>query len=164
MKKAGGEVPKDRVIDGHDIWDVLTGTPGARSPYDALYYYKRIGNAAEIEGMRQGDWKLRIPLKVNHDRALGMGLTDYVFTSHVFDEEGHLPPMQDRLRNHVGRNQRSSQAAAARETVALYNLKSDPAERYNLAEHYPDRVEAMTRQMRSFDEELRLNSRPIGEL
>ena len=44
------EVPKDRVIDGRDITDILLAKPGANSPHDVLFY--------EIEGVRKGRWKL----------------------------------------------------------------------------------------------------------
>ena len=35
---AGAELPKDRVIDGADIWDVMAGK-AKLSPHDVLYYY-----------------------------------------------------------------------------------------------------------------------------
>ena len=47
---AGAQAPKDRIIDGKDISDVLLGKPGAKSPHDVLYY--------EIDAVRQGKWKL----------------------------------------------------------------------------------------------------------
>jgi len=49
-KLAGAAVPTDRVIDGHDISDILLGKPEAKSPHDLLYY--------ESDGIRQGKWKL----------------------------------------------------------------------------------------------------------
>jgi len=49
-KLAGAEVPKDRVIDGMDISDVLLAKPDAKSPHEVLYY--------EIQGVRKGKWKL----------------------------------------------------------------------------------------------------------
>jgi arylsulfatase A len=50
----GGEVPRDRVIDGKDIWPLMAGKPGARSPHQAYYYYR--GN--KLEAVRSGNWKL----------------------------------------------------------------------------------------------------------
>ena len=49
-KLAGAKVPTDRIIDGHDISDMLLGKEGAKSPHDVLYY--------ENDGIRQGKWKL----------------------------------------------------------------------------------------------------------
>ena len=49
-KLAGQPIPQDRVIDGHDIGDILWGKVGAKSPHNYHYYEK--------DGIRQGKWKL----------------------------------------------------------------------------------------------------------
>jgi arylsulfatase A len=51
---AGGRLPADRKLDGHDIWPVLAGTPGAGSGYEAFYYYRGF----KLEAVRSGPWKL----------------------------------------------------------------------------------------------------------
>ena len=51
---AGGKPPTDRIIDGHDIWPLLSGQPGATSPYDAFYYY----HLDQLQAVRSGKWKL----------------------------------------------------------------------------------------------------------
>jgi arylsulfatase A len=48
--------------------------------------------------------------------------------------------------------------------VELYNLEDDLAESINLAERYPDRVEAMREAMMAFDEALKASSRPAGSI
>ncbi len=53
-KLAGATVPEDRIIDGRDIWPLLSGQPGAKSPHEALFYYR--GNA--LQAVRSGRWKL----------------------------------------------------------------------------------------------------------
>ena len=55
---AGTTEPKDRVIDGHDIWPMITGEQGARSEKDktGFYYY---GNGSRLQAVRLGKWKLR---------------------------------------------------------------------------------------------------------
>jgi arylsulfatase A-like enzyme len=53
-KLVGAKVPSDRVIDGQDIWSVLTAK--AASPHEAFFYYK--GN--ELKAVRSGKWKLHI--------------------------------------------------------------------------------------------------------
>ncbi|QDU63649.1 Arylsulfatase [Planctomycetes bacterium Pan216] len=55
---AGGKEPQDRVIDGHDITALIEGKPGAKSPYEAFYYY----NADQLQAVRSGPWKLFLPL------------------------------------------------------------------------------------------------------
>lgn len=52
---AGAKVPTDRVIDGRDIRPLMFGTPGAKSPHEAFFYYR--GN--NLEAVRTGRWKLR---------------------------------------------------------------------------------------------------------
>ena len=52
---AGGEVPGDRIIDGHDITPLLKGEAGAKSPWQHYFYY--FGN--ELHAVRSGRWKFR---------------------------------------------------------------------------------------------------------
>jgi len=51
---AGGHAPTDRVIDGKDIWPLMTGKPDAKSPHEAYYYYR----GKRLEAIRRGSWKL----------------------------------------------------------------------------------------------------------
>lgn len=53
---AGGEAPTDRIIDGKDILSLMKGEAGAKSPYDAFYYY--YGN--RLQAVRSGPWKLKL--------------------------------------------------------------------------------------------------------
>jgi arylsulfatase A len=56
-KLAGGETPQDRIIDGRDVWPLLSGQPGAKTPHEAFYYYWNLG----LEAVRSGPWKLHLP-------------------------------------------------------------------------------------------------------
>lgn len=58
-KLAGSEGPKDRIIDGHDIWPLLSGQKDAKSPWGHFYYYWDYG----LDGVRVGQWKLVFPHK-----------------------------------------------------------------------------------------------------
>ena len=53
-KLAGAEVPTDRVIDGKDIWPVLT--QGASTPHEAFFYHR----TKNLHAVRSGNWKLHI--------------------------------------------------------------------------------------------------------
>jgi arylsulfatase A len=53
---AGAELPKHK-IDGLDIWPLLSGEPGAKSPHEALYFYWDRG----LQAVRSGKWKLHFP-------------------------------------------------------------------------------------------------------
>ncbi len=65
VKLAGGTVPTDRKIDGGDIWPLLSGQPGAKSPHDVFYYYRGL----RLEGIRSGPWKLRFARRRGEDRT-----------------------------------------------------------------------------------------------
>jgi arylsulfatase A len=43
-------------IDGKNIWPLLSGKRGAKSPHDGYYYY----NGTTLQAVRSGEWKLRI--------------------------------------------------------------------------------------------------------
>jgi arylsulfatase A-like enzyme len=56
-KLAGGNAPAGRIIDGRDIWPLLSGQPGAKTPHESFYYYWNQG----LEAVRSGPWKLHLP-------------------------------------------------------------------------------------------------------
>jgi arylsulfatase A-like enzyme len=51
---AGAAIPQDRIIDGRDIWNVVTHPTTAKTPHPAYFYYWN----RELEAVRSGDWKL----------------------------------------------------------------------------------------------------------
>ena len=51
---AGARLPNDRVLDGHDVWPILAGESGARSPRESFLYY----DGGRLEGVRDARWKL----------------------------------------------------------------------------------------------------------
>jgi len=55
-KLASAEPPRDRVIDGRDIWPLMAGQPGAKTPHEAFFYFR--GNG--LQAVRSGDWKLHL--------------------------------------------------------------------------------------------------------
>lgn len=66
---AGAKLPADRPIDGKDVWPLLAGTPGARSPHEAFYYYQM----DQLQAVRSGRWKLYLPLQAKRDRGRAAG-------------------------------------------------------------------------------------------
>jgi arylsulfatase A-like enzyme len=52
----GAELPNHK-IDGKNIWPLVAGEPGARSPHEAYYFYW--GN--QLQAVRMGNWKLHFP-------------------------------------------------------------------------------------------------------
>ncbi|UCE50015.1 MAG: sulfatase [Phycisphaerales bacterium] len=58
---AGGKVPTDRVIDGHDITALIHGGQGAASPAKVFFYYQH----THLQAVRSGKWKLHLPRPAN---------------------------------------------------------------------------------------------------
>jgi arylsulfatase A-like enzyme len=54
---AGTIPPADRTIDGKDIWPLIVGRPGAKTPHEAFFYYWD----RQLEAVRSGNWKLHFP-------------------------------------------------------------------------------------------------------
>jgi len=55
-KLAGTEAPQDRILDGKDIWPLMSGQKGAKTPHDAFYYYRD----EHLQAVRSGAWKLHV--------------------------------------------------------------------------------------------------------
>ena len=68
-KLAGGEAPKDRIIDGRDIWPLMSGAEGAKTPHEAYYVYW----GRELQAVRSGNWKLHFPHNYAHPDPPGKG-------------------------------------------------------------------------------------------
>jgi arylsulfatase A-like enzyme len=97
-KLAGAELPADRVIDGKDIWPVLTGKE--KSPHEAFFYYRD----NELKAVRAGKWKLHLavpqgrgekgaPTSALFDLEADIGETTNVLADH--------PEVAERLRGCV---------------------------------------------------------------
>ncbi len=56
---AGAKVPTDRIIDGRDIWPLISCRPGAVTPRESFSYYK----GDQLQAVRSGKWKLVLPHK-----------------------------------------------------------------------------------------------------
>ena len=61
----------EQKIDGKNIFPIMTGETGAKSPHDLFYFY----NGNKLESARSGQWKLRIikdePFLYNLDDDIG---------------------------------------------------------------------------------------------
>jgi arylsulfatase A-like enzyme len=59
---AGAELPRDRIIDGRDIWPLMSGQPGAKTPHEAYFYYW----GKHLQAVRSGKWKLHLAHNYDH--------------------------------------------------------------------------------------------------
>lgn len=51
---AGSQIPQGRVIDGKNIWPLLSDYQNAKSPHEVFYYYMM----DQLQAVREGEWKL----------------------------------------------------------------------------------------------------------
>jgi arylsulfatase A len=54
-KLTGAKLSAHR-IDGKDIWPLMSGVPGVKSPHEAFFYYRGFA----LEAVRSGKWKLHL--------------------------------------------------------------------------------------------------------
>jgi arylsulfatase A-like enzyme len=66
---AGAAIPQDRVIDGKNIWPLMHGRSGAKTPHEAYFYYW----AQHLQAVRSGPWKLHLPHSYRHPEPAGGG-------------------------------------------------------------------------------------------
>ncbi len=55
---AGAQPPRDRIIDGHNIWPLLSGDPKAKTSYEGFSYYF----TDRLYAVRSGPWKLHLAI------------------------------------------------------------------------------------------------------
>jgi arylsulfatase A-like enzyme len=65
----GGSLNANRLIDGQDIWPLISGHSGAKNPHEALYFYW----LDELQAIRSGRWKLHVPHSYRHLAEMGSG-------------------------------------------------------------------------------------------
>lgn len=64
----GMPLPK-RKIDGKNIWPLMSGEPGAKTPHEAFFYY----SGSKLSGVRSGRWKLLFPQGFVQQKPPGKG-------------------------------------------------------------------------------------------
>lgn len=63
---AGARPIDDRILDGRDIWPLISGKPGVTSPHDAFFYF----SFTHLQAARSGPWKLVLP-RPEHPKWVG---------------------------------------------------------------------------------------------
>jgi len=77
-KLAGAALPRDRKLDGADIWPILAGVPDAKPVHEVFYYFRGL----RLEAVRSGDWKLRLAGKQLYNLADDIGESTSVAAAH----------------------------------------------------------------------------------
>jgi len=96
-KLAGGSPPDDRKLDGADIWPILAGQPGAKSPYDAFYYYRGL----KLQAVRSGPWKLHLAGGDLYNLESDVGESTDVAADHP-EEVRRLRGLAERMQDDLG--------------------------------------------------------------
>jgi arylsulfatase A-like enzyme len=143
---AGGTVPNDRVIDGQDIWPVIAGKDGAKSPHEAIYYLS--GRA--LKGVRMGDWKYMIAPASEILSTVEVELTP---------EEQKLPRRQ---RNALIKERTKAAQGRQVDVEMLFNLREDLAEANDLIDQHPEIAARLKSRLKAFESEFRKTLRSAG--
>ena len=76
---AGGNVPNDRKLDGHDIWPILSGKKDAKTPYDVFYFFRGL----KLQAVRTGPWKMHLAKGELYNLDSDIGETKNVAKAHA---------------------------------------------------------------------------------
>lgn len=87
---AGARLPELH-LDGKDIWPLLSGDPGSRSPHSSFYYYQK----GSLAAVRQDRWKLH----VGRFRRVA-GRVRWVETQELYDLEADVGEKENRFGEH----------------------------------------------------------------
>jgi len=60
---AGAQMPHDRIIDGKNIWSLISGEKNTKSPHEFFNYYFM----DQLQAVRDSKWKLHLPLDNKYD-------------------------------------------------------------------------------------------------
>jgi len=126
-------------IDGRNIWPLMAGEPGAKSPHEAYYFYWD----QHLEAVRMGRWKLHFPhayrtlggrpggtggIPVRYEQAkIGLSLFDMdvdpgetrdVAAAHP-DVVAQIRRLADRMRTELGDSATTQRGAGVREPGRL---------------------------------------------
>jgi len=105
---AGTNPPSDRIIDGKNIWPLISGDKTAVSPHTVFYYYMM----DQLQAVREGPWKLHLPLENkfdggNRNRFYGKSEMKLFNLNEDPKEENDLskshPELIERLLQHAGK-------------------------------------------------------------
>lgn len=134
-KLAGASLPDDRIVDGLDIFPLMTSAD-ARSPHEAILAM----SGGRLHIVRAGKWKL-------HVRSPGpsrgpANIQSYLESSFNFrrpDGTTIIAPFeQPHPMRHPG-----VLTGDARKDMMLFDLEADPSEQHDVADSHPDVVKTL---------------------
>jgi arylsulfatase A len=150
LRLAGLVGPSDRVIDGRDLWGVMSGV-NPQSPHEALLFF----DDRVIDGVRMGPWKY-------------YRYVDRYYWPTPLDSPGSL--VGDRVAGYTHTDPETRQTIKLISSFpALYDLRIDPGESYNVADRNPGVGEKALRAIEEWENDFFANPRgwkpgPFAEL
>ncbi len=112
---SGAEVPKDRIIDGHNILSLIKGE--GKSPTDVFYYY----HGRELQAVRAGEWKLRVETTMKYeDIYRRVPNPDAIVPEALY----HLPTDIGEQRNLMPRNKKGEENMSEERKAIIANLRN----------------------------------------
>jgi arylsulfatase A-like enzyme len=135
----GASLPT-RPVDGLDILPLIEGRAGARTPHEALYFYA----GEELQAVRSGDWKLHFA----HDYLTPDAPLRSDGKPANFENMKPLGMDASGIRGIASRHGYKVERAPS----ALYDLRTDPGERQDVAAGHPDivrRLESLAEKARA---------------
>lgn len=118
----------DQKIDGKDIRPLLFAEAGAKSPHEALCFYA----GSELQAVRSGDWKLHF----GHDYLTAAGPPGRNGKPSNFENLKPASITQSGIHGIASRHGYK----VAHQDLALYDMRTDPGEKVNVADRHPDVV------------------------
>jgi arylsulfatase A-like enzyme len=146
VARAGGTLPADRVIDGRDIWPLMSGSDNAKSPHDGIFYLR----GRSVNGVRAGDWKY-----------LTVSAREMTEAAELELSEAEKKPPRGQRKALIEERQRAAQKDKGNVEM-LFNLRDDIGETKNVITQHPDIADRLREQARKFETELKKNQRPAG--
>lgn len=137
---AGLGLPSDRVIDGTDLWPVLSGRK-EELPDRALYFFHEF----DVEGMRVGDWKTFRSMS-HWAWPLPLDKRD-TFAGRMAGARDYTPPGTEIRIPTLGTWPR------------LFHLGRDRGEAYDVVKKYPEKATALGERMEAWTKEFYRNPR-----
>ena len=123
----------DRKIDGKDIRPLLFGDTNAKSPHDALCIYA----GDELQAVRSGEWKLHFA----HDYLTAAGPPGRNGKPSNFENLKPAAITQSGIHGIASRHGYE----VAHTDLALFNMKTDPGEKTNVADQFPEVVARLSK-------------------
>jgi uncharacterized sulfatase len=148
LTAAGIPLPKDRVIDGKDIFPLLTSD--AKSPHEALFAM----GGDQLKTIRSGQWRLHV---FPPGRARAVARDEKWVDKRAPDGVTILAPYEQAHPSEYPGVLTGDETKAG----SLFDLQADPGEQHDVAAQHPDVVKRLQAMFDEMDQQA--NSEPLNQ-